>query len=173
MNLEFAKYLKIRKSRIHGRGMFTDVDLPKGIDLIEYVGERITKAEGDRRADRQMARAQKINTGSVYLFELNVRYYIDGNVNHNRARLINHSCRPNCEVDIKRGRILISSKKKIFAGEELTYDYGFDIEDYQDHRCRCGHPKCFGFIVSNNRKYYLKSKLKKQKLNCKASILQI
>ncbi len=91
-------------------------------------------------------------TGSVYIFELNSRYDIDGSPLFNKARYINHSCNPNCEVDIIRGKIWIKSIKKIFKGEELSYDYGyeFDRDDFKDHICNCGSKNCIGYIISKD-----------------------
>ena len=68
------------------------------------------------------------------------------------GRFINHSCSPNCEVEISRGHIRISSIKNINIGEELSYDYGyeFDKEDYKDHECKCGSKNCIGYIISSD-----------------------
>ena len=76
------------------------------------------------------------------------KYDIDGSFEYNKARYINHSCNPNCEVDIVEGKIWISSIKKILKGQELSYDYGyeFDKDDYKDHICKCGEKKCIGYI---------------------------
>lgn len=159
--VDYSKHLKIRKSKIHGRGMFTMVEIPKGERVIEYVGDKITKKESNRRAEVQLRRAAKSGTGSVYIFTLNQRYDIDGNVNYNRARLINHSCKPNCEVDIIRGRIWIISKRKIKEAEELSFDYGFDLDSFEDHPCTCKAPNCVGYIVSKNSWRTLKKRIGK------------
>ena len=107
----------------------------------------------------------KFYEGSVYIFELNKKYDIDGSPLYNKARYINHSCDPNCEVDIIKNEIWISSIKKIKKGEELSYDYGypFDKDDYSDHICKCGSIKCVGYIVSQDdwpkyKKYFKKIK---------------
>ena len=157
--VDYSKHLKIRKSKIHGRGIFTTVEIPKGERVIEYVGDKITKKESNRRAEVQLRRAAKSGTGSVYIFTLNQRYDIDGNVNYNRARLINHSCKPNCEVHIIRGRIWIISKRKIKEAEELSFDYGFDLDSFEDHPCACGASNCVGYIVSKNSWRTLKKRL--------------
>ena len=65
----------------------------------------------------------------------------------NPARFLNHSCAPNCEAELDDGRIWIVAKRDIKAGEELTFNYGYDLEDYRDHPCRCGVPECAGHIV--------------------------
>ena len=84
----------------------------------------------------------------MYIFELNSKFDIDGSPLYNKARYINHACNPNCEVEIKNGRIWISSIKNIREGEELSYDYGFefDKDDYKDYKCRCGYKKCIGSL---------------------------
>jgi len=154
----------IKKSKIHGTGVFASEDIPKNTKIIEYIGEKISKKEGDIRSEKRIRRyLNSKKTGSVYIFELNSKYDIDGSKRYNKARYINHSCSPNCEVDIIRGRIWISSIKKIKKGDELFYDYGyeFDKEDFKDHLCRCGSKKCVGYIVASEDKYKLKRYIKK------------
>ena len=158
---------KVRKSKIHGSGVFSTVAIPKNTKIIEYVGDKITKKEGDRRSSLRLKKyLHSKTTGSVYIFELNKRYDIDGSPKYNKARYINHSCNPNCEVEIKNGRIWIVSIKKIKKGVELSYDYGyeFDEEDYSDHICKCGSKKCIGYVISSDdwskfRKFKRKHKL--------------
>jgi len=142
-------YVIKRKSPIHGWGIFAKVDIPKGVRIIEYVGEKITKAESDRRGPMHMKyAARNKEKGAVYLFELNKHYDIDGHVAYNTAKYINHSCTPNCEVDIIRGRIWVSSVKAIKKGQELFYNYGYDVEEYEDHLCCCGTARCVGHITA-------------------------
>lgn len=133
--------------------------------MIEYVGKLVRVKDSDALGEKQMQRAGKSGTGHVYLFTLNKRYDIDGNVPWNKARLINHSCDPNCEALIIQGRIWVTAKRKIAAGEELTYDYGFNMDSWQEHVCRCGTAKCLGYIVSASRRgalaRVLKARLKK------------
>ncbi len=107
-----AVKLKLRKAD-NGFGLFTEEPIKKGTFIIEYIGKKLTSKEADDHPNR-------------YLFELNSRWTIDGSGRENTARYINHSCRPNCEVDIKGGKIMIFAKKNIEAGEELNYDYGKD-----------------------------------------------
>ena len=144
---------KIKKSKIHGTGIYALEDIKKGTQIIEYVGEKITKAEGDKRSANRIKKfLNKKNEGSVYIFELNKKYDLDGTPEYNKARYINHSCSPNCEVDIIKNRIWISAIKKIKKGDELNYDYGypFDKEDYSDHECKCGANNCIGYIISKD-----------------------
>lgn len=152
--------LEVRGSGIHGRGVFARRDIPPGIRLIEYVGQRITKAESKRRAERQYGTHQSDQThGAVYIFEINKRHDIDGNVEWNPARWINHSCDPNCEAVLDRGRVWIESVRPILRGEEISYDYGYDWEHYQEHPCRCGTTACAGYIVRKSLRWRLKKKL--------------
>lgn len=151
----------IRGSAIHGRGLFARQPIPKGTRIIEYVGERITKAEGFRRSAAQIERNRRNGThGAVYIFELNKTTDIDGNVAWNPARLINHSCHPNCQTHIIRGRVWIESLRLIEAGEELSYDYGYDLDHWQEHPCRCGAPNCCGYIVRKNLRWRLARRLR-------------
>lgn len=144
---------KVKYSKIHGSGVFAKENINKGKKIIEYIGEKISKNIGDKRSAQRLKKyLNSEKTGSVYIFELNKKYDIDGSVLYNKARYINHSCDPNCEVDIINNEIWISSIKKIKSGEELTYDYGyeFDKDDYKDHICKCGSDLCIGFIISSD-----------------------
>ena len=159
---------KIKKSKIHGTGVIATVDIKKDIKIIQYIGEKVSKKEGDRRsAERIKKYLNKKNEGSVYVFELNSKYDIDGSPKYNKARFINHSCNPNCEVDIIKNQIWISSIKNIKKGEELFYDYGypFDKDDYHDHPCKCKSKKCIGYIIAHDDwikyKNFLQKKIKK------------
>jgi SET domain-containing protein len=122
----FPKDLK-RKRGINGLGLFTAVPMKKGDCIIEYIGPILTTD------DEVNAR------GGQYLFEVSSKRTIDGSVRSNTARYINHSCRPNCEVDIKKGRVFVYAKRAIKEGEELSYDYGksFWNEYIKPKGCRC------------------------------------
>lgn len=109
-----------------GLGLFATRPFKKGERIIEYVGRTISAAEA-------------YTSRSKYLFEVNARRTIDGTVRTNVARYINHSCRPNCEPEIERGRIFIDARKGIKVGEELSYDYGEEYfnEHIRPFGCRC------------------------------------
>jgi len=157
---------KEKKSKIHGLGIIAKTDIKKNTKIIQYIGEKVTKKEGDRRSALRIKRyLNKKNEGSVYIFELNKKYDIDGCPSYNKARYINHSCEPNCEVDIIKNEIWISSIRYIKKGEELSYDYGypFDKDDYCDHKCKCGSIKCIGYIISQDDWPKYKKYLKKIK----------
>lgn len=158
---DYSNTLRVSNSPKHGRGVYATHPIPKGAKIIEYVGKRVLAKDSDDIGDKQLKRAAKSGTGSVYLFTLNKKYDIDGNVPWNTARLINHSCDPNCEVYIVQGRIWVHAKRAIEAGEELTYDYGFNMDSWEDHVCRCGTKKCLGYIVSASRRGALARVLKK------------
>lgn len=107
-------------------GMFAVCDIRKGQKIIEYTGEKVRTAIADK-------------AGGKYLFTVNSRYTIIGTGHHNRARYINHACRPNCEPREMRGRIIIYAIKPIKAWEELTYNYWKDYFEriIKPLGCRC------------------------------------
>jgi SET domain-containing protein len=141
----------VKRSSIHNRGIFAKHDIPNDTPIIEYVGEKITKAESRRRGDALMEKSKKTGCAAVYVFTLNKRHDIDGGKGRNPARYINHSCDPNCEAYIIRGRIWIYSLRDIKAGDELTYNYGFDADTWDEHPCRCGSKRCIGYIVEEKQ----------------------
>ena len=142
-------YFEIRSSPIQGRGAFATRRIRKGTRLIEYVGERISHAEADKRYDDDGMRRHH-----TFLFTLNNRTVIDAGVGGNEARFINHSCSPNCESVIDSGHIYIESIKTIPPGTELVYDYQYeraadaDESDEARYPCRCGSPDCRGTILA-------------------------
>jgi SET domain-containing protein len=125
-------------SRIHGTGGFASSAISKGARIIEYVGRRISKQESLRHCEE----------GNEYIFGLNDEHDLDGNVPWNPARLINHCCAANCDAEVEADRIWIVANRDIAAGEEITFNYNFDLEDYKAHPCRCGSPHCVGYIVA-------------------------
>ncbi len=127
-----------RNSRIHGTGGFARTPIPRGTRVLEYVGERIRK-------EQSLERCQCDNQ---YIFSLDDEYDIDGNVAWNPARFINHSCAPNCEAEVDDGRIWIIALRDINPGEEITFNYGYDLVDYKEYPCHCGAEECVGYIVA-------------------------
>ena len=150
----------VRDSGIHGRGVYATRFIPKETPIIEYFGERIDKKESERRALRQQAKAKRTGDAAVYIFTLSTRFDIDGNFPWNTARLINHSCNPNCEAWIVGRKIIIHALRDIQPGEELAFDYGFEVDCYEDHPCRCGSAECKGYIVSREQWAQLEERLK-------------
>ena len=154
-----SELCEIRGSVIHGQGVYATQDIKAETQIIEYIGELIDKDESENRAWAQHEHAEKTGDAAVYIFTLDKKWDIDGNVPWNTARLINHSCDPNCEAWIVGKRIFIYALRDIKAGEELSFDYGFDIECYEDHPCRCGSGECIGYIVSREQWAELKDRL--------------
>ena len=128
----------IRDSPIHGRGGFANKLIPQGTRVVEYLGERIGKRESLLRCERN----------NEYIFALNGEEDLDGNVPWNPARFLNHSCAPNCDAELQEGRIWIIARRDIRPGEEITFNYGYDLENYRDYPCRCGSPQCIGYILA-------------------------
>jgi len=151
----------VRNSKVHGKGVFARKNIPKGTKIIEYVGNIVSSKEGLRIYEEQLKKSKETGVGAVYIFQLNRKQDIDGDVPWNPAKYINHSCNPNCKYKIINNHIWIFSIRDIKKGEELNYDYDYDLNDYQDHPCKCGSKECLGYIIG---KRYRK---KFQKLNSK------
>ncbi len=117
--------LRVGKSKT-GKGIFAEEEIPKGKCILEYIGEPVS--------DKEM---ETIN--SKYLFEISKKLTINGNVSWNKARYVNHSCRPNCEAVGPNGHVYIMSMRRIRPGEELTYDYGKEYWDeyIKPKGCKC------------------------------------
>lgn len=159
-----TEFIEIKNSNIHNKGVFAKKDISKGTRIIEYVGEKITKKEAEKRAEKQMKKSKNhCVDGGVYIFELNKKYDIDGKVDWNPARLINHSCDPNCETEMIDEHIWIIAIKNIKKGDEITYNYGYDLNDFEEHLCKCNSKNCAGYIVAEKHWTKLKRKLNKRK----------
>ncbi|MGE3538375.1 MAG: SET domain-containing protein [Candidatus Tectimicrobiota bacterium] len=126
--------VRIHPSPIAGQGLFAAQDIRRGTKIIQYTGEKISKAESARR----------LAAGNAYIFEFNQHYDIDGEGLENTARYINHSCDPNCTVEQTSRTLWVIALRYIKAGEELTYNYGYSAKKY---RCSCGAPQCCGYIL--------------------------
>ena len=149
------KLYKQSKSNINRRGLFANKDIKKDTIIIYYIGKIITKkqTEEDTKFD---------NGKAIYLFNINNKYDLDGDFTYNTARLINHSCNPNCEVESKGLKLWISSIRNIKKNEELSYDYGFGFdENYKEFPCKCGSNNCCGYIVREGSRWRIKDKRKK------------
>jgi len=127
-----------KSSSIHGIGGFARFDILAGTRIIEYVGEIISKQESLARCERN----------NEYIFAIDDAHDLDGNVDWNPARFLNHSCEPNCEAQFVDGHIWFVAIRNIRAGEEITFNYNYDLEDYREHPCRCGAVSCIGYIVA-------------------------
>ena len=153
------KLYRIKRSKIDktGRGLYATCDIKEGTKIINYIGKIITNKEVDESDKFD-------NKKPIYLFTLNKRTVLDGDTKSNTAKFINHSCDPNCEVDIIKGKIWIIAEKDIKKGDELSYDYGFGYdEDYKQFRCKCGSKNCCGYIVRDDQRWRINRKFAKTK----------
>ena len=133
------KYLVFKKSSIHNLGAYAARDIRKGTRIIEYIGQAITKKKA----------AKELQDGNGYVFTINKFFDIDGSVQWNPARYINHGCAANAESDIIKDRVWIIAARTIRKGEEVLYNYNYDLEDAFDNPCRCGAENCVGYIVGD------------------------
>ena len=139
----------VRRSPIHGRGVFAARTIRRGADIVEYRGQRISVEEADALPD-----SDPRNPYHTFLFELADGRLIDAGVRGNAARWVNHSCEPNCEpYEDEEGRVFIAAKRTIRAGEELAYDYQLSLPGRRtagtiaNYACRCGAPRCRGTML--------------------------
>jgi SET domain-containing protein len=134
--------LRVRRSRIHRFGVFSAEPIPPGRRVVEYIGERLTLRQF-RIRHGEIWRSGGIK--QLYIFRLNPRCFIDGAVGGCGAEFINHSCDPNLRVQKTRGHILFFSRRQIWAGEELTFDYRLNRKAKR-RVCRCGSRNCRGTL---------------------------
>jgi len=141
---------KIKKSNIDNRGVYAAQNIKAGKIIIYYKGKIITKRETEKNPKYD-------NDKAIYLFNLNSRYDLDGDFEYNDARLINHTCNPNCEVAGKGLKLWIFALRDIKKGEELSYDYGFGFdEDFKQFPCKCRAKNCCGYIVREESRWRIK-----------------
>ena len=150
------KLYKKKRSKINNLGLYALTNIKKNTRILQYKGKIITVRESETNPKFD-------NNKAIYLFNLNKKYDLDGDFKYNTARLINHSCDPNCEVDGVGLKLWIYAVKDIKKNEELTYDYGFSFDkDYKDFPCRCGAKKCVGFIVNSQSRWRIKKSRKRK-----------
>ncbi len=139
---------EVRRSRIHGRGVYATRLIPIGSRVVEYLGERISHEEADARYE-----GKGDDDGHTFLFVVDDDICIDAGVDGNEARYINHSCDANCETIIEDRRVFIDAIRDIRPGEELGYDYQLTWESTDDpaelalYACRCGAAACRGTML--------------------------
>jgi hypothetical protein len=144
-----GKRIQVRRSGVHGKGVFALQDIAEGETLIEYVGQVIS---WDEAQDRHPHDPNDPN--HTFYFHVNEDRVIDALYGGNSSRWINHSCAPNCEADEDNDRIFIKAIRNIAAGEELNYDYGLIIDEpytpelLAEYPCWCGAKKCRGTLLS-------------------------
>jgi uncharacterized protein len=150
-----ARRIQVRKSGVHGKGVFALQPIARGERIIEYKGRIISWPEAEARHPHDPEQPNH-----TFFFSLDDgSHVIDGNDRGNAARWINHSCQPNCVADehsdgVGKGRVFIRAKRKLRAGEELFYDYGLVIDEpltkklKQEYACRCGSRQCRGTLLA-------------------------
>jgi SET domain-containing protein len=123
-----------KKSKLHGYGVFALETINKNKRIIDYAGELISNRQSEAREDRYLSK------GCIWVFRVNRNWSRDAAVGGNIARFINHSCTPNCwiEVDGKTRTIWVRAAKQIRKGQELTYDYNTEGDKVIPCRCRPG-----------------------------------
>ncbi len=147
-----GRRIEVRRSGVHGKGVYALQGLSKGETLIEYIGERITWKQALKRHP-----SNPDDPNHTFFFHLDDANVIDAGVGGNAARWINHACNPNCEADEEDGRIFIKALRKIKPGEELFYDYGLTIDERytaklkREYACRCGDKRCRGTMLAPKR----------------------
>jgi hypothetical protein len=147
-DLSTSALIEVRRSDVHGLGVFAAQRIAKGTRIIEYVGERVSHDEADRRYEEKDA-----NDSHTFLFIVDSKTVIDAGTDGNDARFFNHSCDPNCESTVEKKRVYIEAIRDIEAGTELTYDYQIYREEGDPDNidevfaCRCGFPNCRGTML--------------------------
>ena len=159
----------VRRSRIHGRGVYATRSIPQGTRVIEYLGDRITHEEADARYEHKPQ-----EDGHTFLFVVDDDICLDAGIGGNAARFNNHSCAPNCETLIENSRVFIEAVRDIEPGEELGYDYQLTWESTDDpdelalFACRCGAAKCRGTMLDpvplDKKQAALRRQARKRKL---------
>lgn len=140
--------VKVRRSKIHGSGVFALKPIRKGTRIIEYIGDRVSHKEADRRYEDKAE-----DDNHTFLFIVDNRTVIDAGVGGNEARFINHACEPNCETVVEDRRVFIEAVRAIKTGQELNYDYQIkrDRSDPKNvdevYACRCGAATCRGSML--------------------------
>lgn len=142
----------VRRSGVHGKGVYAARDLAKGELVTEYKGEVITWAEALRRHPHDPS-----DPNHTFYFHIDDQHVIDGKYNGNAAKYINHACAPNCEAEEVDGRVFIRALRKIKADEELFFDYGLVIDERytpklkKQFACHCGAKTCRGTMLAPKR----------------------
>ena len=151
------KLYKTKKSKIDNFGLYATKDIKKGTKIMEYKGKVITRKEAEENPKYD-------NDKAIYLFNLNKRYDLDGDFKFNTARLINHSCNPNCEVTGTGLKVWIHAIKDIKKDDEFSYDYGFSFdEDFKNYPCKCKSENCCGYILREGSRWRIKKWKQKKK----------
>ena len=147
-----GRRIQVRRSGVHGKGVFAIQPIARGESIIEYKGEVIDWPEALRRHPHDPT-----DPDHTFYFHIDDGNVIDAKHGGNAARWINHACQPNCEADELGGRVFIKALRAIKPGEELFYDYGLIIDERytpklkKQFECRCGTKKCRGTMLAPKR----------------------
>ncbi|AKJ27025.1 SET domain-containing protein [Caldimonas brevitalea] len=147
-----GRRIQVRRSGVHGKGVYAVAPIAEGETIIEYKGDVITWPEALRRHPHDPD-----NPNHTFYFHIDDKHVIDGKYNGNSSRWINHACEPNCEAEEVDGRVFIKALRDIATGEELFFDYGLVIDARytpklkQEYACYCGSKKCRGTMLAPKR----------------------
>jgi SET domain-containing protein len=156
MSSRLPRRIQVRRSGVHGRGVYAVGPIAAGERIVEYTGERISDEEAARRHP-----ADPADPHHTFYFSLEGGGVIDARHKGNSARWINHACAPsgpNCEAAEVKGRVFIHALRDIEPGEELFYDYHLTIDERltpklkRDYACRCGATSCRGTLLQPKRR---------------------
>jgi len=148
-----ANRIEVRKSSVHGRGVFARIPIRKGARIIEYTGRRLPWKEA-----QDLPSSEPRDPFYTVFFEVDGGNVIDAAVGGNEARWINHSCDPNCETLEEDGRVFIYARRDLEPGEELFYDYKMIPAERRTRKverefaCFCGASKCRGTMLAPRKK---------------------
>jgi len=147
-----GRRIQVRRSGVHGKGVYALRTIRKGETIIEYKGEMLTWKQAQRRHPHNPK-----DPDHTFFFHIDEEHVIDANVGGNAARWINHACNPNCESEIVGEHVFIKALRRIEPGEELFYDYGLVIDERytpkvkKQFECRCGARRCRGTMLAPKR----------------------
>lgn len=147
-----GRRIQVRRSGVHGKGVFAVQPIAEGERIVEYVGEVITWKEAQRRHPHDPK-----DPNHTFYFHVDDKHVIDAKHGGNASRWINHSCDPNCEADEDDGRVFIKALRNIEPAEELSYDYGLIIDEpytpklKAEYPCWCGAKNCRGTLLAPKR----------------------
>ena len=147
-----GRRIQVKRSGVHGKGVFAVQPIAAGETIIEYVGEVISWEEAQRRHPHDLC-----DPNHTFYFHIDGDHVIDALFEGNASKWINHACDPNCESDERGGRIFIQAVRDIAAGEELNYDYGLVLDERYtpklkaEYACHCGSPLCRGTMLAPKR----------------------
>ena len=159
-----GRRIQVRRSGVHGKGVFAIQPIAEGESIIEYTGKMITWKQAQKLPPHNPD-----EPNHTFFFHIDDKHVIDGNDGGNAAKWINHACGPNCEADEVDKRIFITALRDIEPGEELNYDYGLILEGKQSKKvekefaCHCGTPECRGTMLAARKKKKKKNKKNKKK----------